>query len=100
MTPLADEYPETKYANPECEDCEGEGRIYNNHDKTCGQWVACECVSSKAMVNVDDLIKRLIAYMKDNPGECGNHERMPWLRIYATINSAEKFYPESKREEE
>lgn len=93
ILPVEHDYPEGKYADPECEDCEGKGRIYNNADETCGQWIECECVSSKAMVNVDALMKRLIQYMKDNPEECGNHERMPWSKIYVTINGSEKFYP-------
>jgi len=37
-------YFETDFADYECDICDGTGRIYNNADVTCGQWVECECV--------------------------------------------------------
>jgi hypothetical protein len=30
-------------AEPGCPDCEGEGRVWNNADRTSGQWVPCTC---------------------------------------------------------
>ena len=97
MSILRWDYPESEHANPECEDCEGDGRIYNNADKTCGQWVECECVSSKAMVNIDNLVRRLIKYMKDNPEDIAGPV---WRQILGIINSSEKFYPIQNEKEE
>jgi len=92
------DYPEGKFADRDCEDCEGKGRIYNNADETCGQWVECECVSKKAMVNVSALIQRLIKQMNDDP-ETKVSQSLPWKYIYATIMSSEKSYPSKSKDE-
>lgn len=31
----------------ECIYCEGSGRVYNNADPTCGQWVHCDCQAGR-----------------------------------------------------
>lgn len=40
-----------------CEDCDGDGRIWNNADPTSGQWIECDCALARIEAGTDETAK-------------------------------------------